>query len=124
MKKILIGWTVFLGFSVMAHAATVNPASNVTADSDNTAGTIVYRHPSTGVIDVTLSAGNVDTAKIANGSINTDKIAPGAINTNKLGLGLVPHAGQILCVKTGNPGAIGYCADGATFAGGQCSSCL
>lgn len=85
-----------------AGASTVNPASNVTADSANTPGTIVLRDAATGSADITLAAGNVDTAKIAadavtavkilNGVIDSSKLAAGSVDTGRLGTDSVTAA--------------------------------
>ena len=47
MKKLLVAFVLgLLAATGIGYAITVNPASNVTADSDNTAGTIVLRDTS------------------------------------------------------------------------------
>ena len=101
--KVLLAAAVVLSLYAMSYAETVNPASNVSADTDNTPGTIVLRHSSTGIANITVAAGNIDTAKIAAGAVDTSKL--NFVNVSTV------DSGKIVCIKSGsNPGRqLGTC---------------
>lgn len=92
---------LFFAFS-SANAETVNPASNVTADTANTPGTIVLRDSSTGATNITVQSGAIDTAKLAtdsviaakilNATIDSSKLATGSVDTNRIGVDAVTTA--------------------------------
>jgi hypothetical protein len=67
MKKLIVLALASLALARVGYAITVNPASNVTADSDNTAGTILYRDNSGNALIGTLTAGSL----VSTGTIST-----------------------------------------------------
>lgn len=97
----LVGVIVSGLWPKLVEAVTVNPASNVTADTANTPGTLVLRDPSTGATSVTLQSSAIDTAKIAVGSIGTSKLQgmPSSVSN-----------GSALCAKPDGNGSIGVCS--------------
>lgn len=84
MKYLLLALVIVGAVAFVGYAETVNPASNVTADTANTNGTIVLRHSTTGVANITLQASAIDTAKIAADAVTTANIMNASVNTAKI----------------------------------------
>lgn len=76
MKKLtlaVLGVVVSTHLASIVLAGTVNPTSNVLADTAATADTIVLRDSSGNIDGAQLSAGSVVTAKLATSSVTTAK---------------------------------------------------
>lgn len=100
MRKELIAILAFFLVAAIggyATSETVNPASNVTADSDATAGTVLYRNSSnattvntftaatlTVTSGATLPAGDIVTADLADGAVTSPKVAENTITSGKI----------------------------------------
>jgi hypothetical protein len=59
MKKNIVAFVIGLIFAAVGYTITTNPASNVTADSDNTALTIPYRDENAQLAGMEFSSGFV-----------------------------------------------------------------
>lgn len=127
MKNIIAGLMLAVLAVEIGRADSVNPASNVTADSANTAGTIVYRDSSgnfaagtitatavTAATSLTVSAGKVSVSTAAVGA--TALVLDGSYSTVQLRLKTPTAVGQIIfnttlgniCVSTGTATAEAY----------------
>jgi hypothetical protein len=99
----------------LAWAIRVNPASNVIADSEATAETILLRDASgaaaigtlTVETAITVPAGSIDTTKITGTFIGSD-LGSGIIDTIKLKSSGMTGTGTLLCATA--DGKIGKCS--------------
>lgn len=106
MKKVLLAVAVLGLVASLVTAGTVNPTSNVLADTAATADTIVLRD----------SSGGIDGQQLTNLSISKARIASSAVSTTQLFIDL-PQM-RIACINTTKQ--LGFC-NGSVNAGGLCN---
>ena len=107
MKKVLM-FAAAMGLAAYVSAGTVNPTSNVLADTAGTANAIVLRD----------SAGGIDGQQLTNLSISGSRLASSAVSTTQLMIDFSNN--KIVCVTTMKQ--LGFCSGAiSSTANGYCS---